>query len=76
MKYRYTSSRVQLGLCKNIAACFCRLQKGKINDEKQCHATGIEVEKTATPEVARWIEERDILLKTGVYIHNGITIQQ
>jgi hypothetical protein len=35
-----------------------------------------EAEDTPNPDVARWIEERDILLETGVYTHNDFTIQQ
>jgi hypothetical protein len=33
-------------------------------------------EWTVNPDVARWIEERDILLQTGVYTHNDVTIQK
>ena len=33
-------------------------------------------EWTGNPDVARWIEERDILLQTGVYTHNDVTIEK
>ena len=32
-------------------------------------------ESSLNPDVARWIEERDILLQTGVYSHSDPTIQ-
>ncbi|CAI8031837.1 Centrosomal protein of 120 kDa [Geodia barretti] len=51
-----------------------RVQKETFNDE--CPSKVTEAEDTANPDVARWIEERDILLETGVYTQNDFTIQQ
>lgn len=34
-----------------------------------------ETEMAVNPDVARLIEERDILLQTGVYTHQDFTIQ-
>ena len=69
-------SDLKMSLLKKCS-CFCRLRKGKVDEDKeQCLATVTEAANTASPEVARWIEERDILLETGVYTNNDFTIQQ
>ena len=54
----------------------CRLQKGNLSDEKPHLQRKSSIDTTANPNVARWIEERDILLQTGVYTHNDFTIQE
>ena len=59
---------------ETLLCLILRVQKETFNDE--CPSKVTEAEDTANPDVARWIEERDILLETGVYTQNDFTIQQ
>lgn len=60
-------------LCDKLHFVHYRLQKGVLSCQDAKVSTA--VSKTVNPDIARWIEERDILLQTGVYTHNDLTIQ-
>ena len=59
--------------------CFHRLQSGLVNHPVQCETRPSMCARTEcglNSDVTRWIEERDILLQTGVYTHSDPTIQK
>ena len=67
----------------NIFYKYYRLQKDTLSSQgTRVQSSGF---PTSTSEVfdssvnscvARWVEERDILLQTGVYTHSDLTIQK
>ena len=79
MSYTYNAI-VHLGVHTLALFAFCckfRLQKDLNKQEMPLESiptsdSGCSV----NPDVARWIEERDILLQTGVYTHNDVTIEK
>lgn len=55
----------------------CRFEQGISSaQENRCPSLIAKTDKSINPDVARWMEEREILLQTGVYSHQDLTIQK
>lgn len=68
---------VHYDLCDMLHFVHCRLQKGVLSCQDAKVSTAVsKTDWNINPDIARWIEERDILLQTGVYTHNDLTIQK
>lgn len=83
MRARHVHNAEQKSICQHLNEVkdeVSRLQKGTptcqlSNSQLLPTATCSDTDWMVNPDVARWIEERDVLLQTGLYTHNDLTIQ-